>query len=250
MHATAADWIPAGASALVAMYHRMPESLLWLAVGASHGKILMVVLCREEAAIPTPPRLEPTVHCTSSQAVCGESGCTSLSKHPASQPPPYHHIMSSSAIRESAGERARKRTCFPPSIDDAPPKDLLPSLKRPGVWRGVVRDQTFCGTGSCGCSSSHIESEELPCRERVSGPESVFVQSATQILLLCSIHPSRFRHCFDGWAAQRFDSTGQGDDKPLTPRPSSICAKPTPKLPHPLLDPSVGARAHARNAAL
>lgn len=53
MVVAAADWIPAGASALVAMYHRMPESLLWLAVGASHGKILMVVLCREEAAIPT-----------------------------------------------------------------------------------------------------------------------------------------------------------------------------------------------------
>lgn len=35
----------------------------------------------------------------------------------------------------------------------------------------------------------------LPCRERVSGPPSVFVQSATQILLLCSIHPTRFRHC-------------------------------------------------------
>lgn len=31
------------------------------------------------------------------------------------------------------------------------------------------------------------QSEELPCRERVSGPQSVFVQSATQILLLCSL---------------------------------------------------------------
>jgi hypothetical protein len=68
MGVAAADWIPVGASALVAMYHRMPESLLWLAVGASHGKILrswLFCLCREEAAIPTPPRLEPTVHCTS-----------------------------------------------------------------------------------------------------------------------------------------------------------------------------------------
>lgn len=104
MVVAAADWIPAGASALVAMYHRMPESLLWLAVGASHGKILMVVLCREEAAIPTPPRLEPTVHCTSSQSVCGESGCSALSKH---LRPNLLHIISSLAIRERAGKRAR-----------------------------------------------------------------------------------------------------------------------------------------------
>lgn len=74
--------------------------------------------------------------------------------------------------------------------------------------------------------------KKLPCRERVSGPESVFVQSATQILLLCSIHPSRFRHCFDGWAAQRFDPTGQGDDKPLTPghRQSAQSQRPSCRI--------------------
>lgn len=185
MHATAADWIPAGASALVAMYHRMPESLLWLAVGASHGKILMVVLCREEAAIPTPPRLEPMVHCTSSQAVCGESGCTSLSKHPASQPPPYHHIMSSSAIRESAGERARKRTCFPPSIDVAPPKDLLPSLKEAGSLEGggqgpdILRDRLMWlqflshRVGRTALQGACVWTGERVCAERNANPASV-----------------------------------------------------------------------------
>ncbi|KAK1825836.1 hypothetical protein QBC39DRAFT_37973 [Podospora conica] len=262
MDVAAADWIPAGGSALVAMYHRMPESLLWLAVGASHGKILSVWLFCAARRLPSRPLLVSNLHRTSCPS---RIGMQLAFKHPpasttlpASQPP---------SRGTSSLERHEKcrRPAQPAKHVSRLPLMIPSQASRPkpeqGRESGGVRDQTFCGTGSCGCSSSHIEGGEggyarssrnnCPRRQSRFELERVFVQSATQILFLCSIHdrsdsiPSLLLPFRPGPWPQRFGPTGQGHDKPSTPGRRQSVPKPTPKLPHPLLDPSVGARAHA-----
>lgn len=106
-------------------------------------------------------------------------------KAPSVPASPIHHIMSSSAIRESAGERARKRTCFPPSIEVAPPKDLLPSLKEAGSLEGggqgpdILRDRLMWlqflshRVGRTALQGACVWTGERVCAERNANPASV-----------------------------------------------------------------------------